>query len=207
MVTFLNDLLTRRYMFVDAHRRPLVRSIINLCDIKMHVDALAATNRSCTIRSRRNKNTCTLAATKNVAVTSRWIFSFTFCGGESVRARRWNNIWPFAAVDFHQVIQLCCAVRVCLRSSRYTWCTRVAQRPSCIIQIALSLSVCAVITSADVFVTGTPRLVHGRSNGLIALSTQLRNCLQFTISRPDSRTLLADQFYERSRARPLVFFF
>lgn len=97
-----------------------------------------------------------LAATKNdVAVTSRWIFSCTFCGGQArVRARRWNNIWPFAAVDFHQVIQLCCAIRACLRSSPlHTWCKRPARRPSCIIQIALSLSVCAVITSADVFVT------------------------------------------------------
>lgn len=44
------------------------------------------------------------------------------------RACRWNNIWPFAAVDFHQVIQLCCAVRACLRSSRYT-CSRVALAP------------------------------------------------------------------------------
>lgn len=72
-----------------------------------------------------------------------------------MRARRWNNIWPFAAVDFHQVIQLCCAVRACLRSSplHLVHAPGTARRPSCIIQIALSLSVCAVITSADVFVT------------------------------------------------------
>lgn len=138
----------------------------------------------CTMRSRRNKNTSALTATKNVAVTSRWIFSFTFCGGGArTRARRWNNIWPFAAVDFHQVIQLCCAVRACLRSSpRYTWCTRAAvvYYPNCIIALCLrgyNVSQCIC--------HGAPRLIHGRSNGLIALSTQLRNCLQFTISRPD----------------------
>ena len=145
--------------------------------------------------------------TKNVAVTSWWIFSFTFCGGRGActRARRWNNIWPFAAVDFHQVIQLCCAVRACLRSSpRYTWCTRVAvvYYPNCIIALCLrgyNVSQCIC--------HGAPRLIHGRSNGLIALSTQLRNCLQFTISRPDpARTLLADQFYTNiSRAgRPFL---
>lgn len=124
-------------------------------------------------------------------------------------ARRWNNIWPFAAVDFHQVIQLCCAVRVCLRSSRRTWCTRAAaaaaQRsaaaaaavvyyPNCIIALCLrGYNVGRCICH------GAPRLVYGRSNGLIALSTQLRNCLQFTISRPASRTLLVDQFYTYKR--------
>lgn len=73
-------------MPVDAHRRSHPsRGMINSygTEICMHVDALGAANRSCTIRSRSNKNTYTLAATKNVAVTSRWIFSFTFCGGEA----------------------------------------------------------------------------------------------------------------------------
>lgn len=170
----------------------------------MHVDAPAAANRSCTMRSRSNKNTGTLAATRKTLQSRRGGFSvLCFAEGGSVRARRWNNIWPFAAVDFHQVIQLRCAVRACLRSSRYTWCTRAARRPSCIIQIALSLSVCAVITSADVFVT--ERLVHGRSNGLIALSTQLRNCLQFTISLARTRARFSPINFTNVRARPVLF--
>lgn len=71
----------------------------------------------------------------------------------------------------------------------------VVYYPNCIIALCLrgyNVSRCIC--------HGAPRLVHGRSNGLIALSTQLRNCLQFTISRPDSRarTLLDDQFYKRA---------
>jgi len=102
------------------------------------------------------------------------------------RSRRWNNIWPFAAVDFHQVIQLCCTVRACLRSIPLhlvrAWRSpaAVVYYPNCIIALCLrgyNVSRCIC--------HGAPRLAHGRSNGLIALSTQLRNCLQFTISRPD----------------------
>jgi len=76
-------------MLVDAHRRWSERGIINSYDTKicMQVDALAAANRSCTMRSRRSKNTCTLAATKNVAVTSRWIFQFYVLRRGSARAR------------------------------------------------------------------------------------------------------------------------
>lgn len=57
--------------------------------------------------------------------------------------------------------------------------TAVVYYPNCIIALCLrgyNVSRCIC--------HGAPRLIHGRSNGLIALSTQLRNCLQFTISRP-----------------------
>lgn len=131
--------------------------MINSYDIEicMHVDAFAAANRSCTIRSRSNKNTYTLAAAKNVAVTSRRIFSFTFCGGEACAHVggitfgllqpsifiKWSNfVARFARVYAHPVTPGARA-------------RHQPRRPSCIIQIALSLSVCAVITSADVFVT------------------------------------------------------
>lgn len=54
-------------------------------------------------------------------------------------------------------------VRVCARPSVTPGArrrdVRARVRPSCIIQIALSLSVCAVITSADVFCHGAPRTV------------------------------------------------
>lgn len=84
---------------------------------------------------------------ENLAVTSRWIFSFTFCKGSNAskraRSRRWNNIWPFAAVDFHQVIQLCCTVRACLRSIPlhlvHAWhgAAAVVYYPNCIIALCL----------------------------------------------------------------------
>lgn len=69
----------------------------------MHLDTLAA-NRSCTMRSRRNKNRRARfgKCCSHVAVDFQF-YVFTGDGrdgGESHAgaggARRWNNIWPFA---------------------------------------------------------------------------------------------------------------
>lgn len=95
-----------------------------------------------------------------------------------------------SAVDFHQVIQLCC---VCLRSSRYTWrsAAAVVYYPNCIIALCLrgynvSRCICHGAPRPLLLLLPLsplpPPSVYGRSNGLIALSTQLRNCLQFTIN-------------------------
>lgn len=197
MITFLNDLLTGR----RCRSRPSEGRHNQFVRYK-NMYALAAANRSC---SRRDKNTHTLAAAKNVAVTSRWIFSFTFCGGAARCAHvggitfgllqpsifiKWSNfVARFARVYAHPVTP----------GARARGTAAVVYYPNCIIALCLrgyNVSRCIC--------HGAPRLVHARSNGLIALSTQLRNCLQFTISRPGlahaSRSIL------RTFARSSSFF-
>lgn len=152
----------------------------------MHLDMLAAlaTNRSCTMRSRRNKNSA--GALREMLQSRRGGFSvLRFTEGERNTHGRRMHVGgiTFGLSQCRRFSSSDPTLLRCVYAHPVT--PGAARRPSCIIQIALSLSVCAVITSADVFVTehlASPRPVHGWSNGLIALSTQLRNCLQFTIS-------------------------
>lgn len=109
-----------------------------------------------------------------------------------------------SAVDFHQVIQLCC---VCLRSSRYTWrsVAAVVYYPNCIIALCLrgyNVSRCIC--------HGAPRLVSPHLISPRARSVKWLNCFVHAITklltiynqpgRILSRTLLTDQFYGRVRA-------
>lgn len=76
----------------------------------MHLDTLAA-NRSCTMRSRRNKN---IASALREILQSRHdrfsVLRLTGRGTHTGGGCHVDGITFCNAVDFHQVIQLCCVV-------------------------------------------------------------------------------------------------
>lgn len=120
-----------------------------------------------------------------------------------------SNVRLFAVVEFHQAGRgrLGCDVdRVVFPGS---WCftahlhkrnARFRCRRRVLSKLHYRAAVCTgYIVTAGCICRGALCPVRSQSNGLIALSTQLRNCLQFTISLSSAPRALfgpADQFYE-----------
>lgn len=141
----------------------------------MHLDTLAA-NRSCTMRSRRNKNSA--SALREMLQSRRDGFSvlrFTGRGTHTGGGCHVDGI-TFGLLQCRRFSSSDPTLLRCVYAHPVT--PGAARRPSCIIQIALSLSVCAVITSADVFVTE-----HLASPRHRARSVKWLNCFVHAITK------------------------